>query len=124
MPIEFDLDQDERTDLEFMICHEDSDKDLIEHYQTAESMYKGFLNTILELSFDVLNEDKKTFHEETYGTNNVIELLTGSIEKFDKKLRKLFRIKATRERINFKHRYVCELFAKNTLTKNPVKVHK
>ena len=51
MPIEFDLDQDERTDLEFMICHEDSDKDLIEHYQTAESMYKGFLNTILAFGF-------------------------------------------------------------------------
>ena len=124
MSIEFDIDPDERTDLEFMIHQEDSDKDLVEHYRTAEPMYKGFLNTILRLNFDVLNEDKKTYHKETYGTNDVIELLTETIERFDKKLRKLFRIKATRERIGFKHLYVCELFAKNTLSKNPVKVRK
>lgn len=120
----FEIDPDERTDLKFMICHKDSDTDLVEHYRTAEPMYKGFLNTILGLEFKVLNEDKKTYHKENYGTNDIIELLTDTIKKFDKKLRGLYRIKATRERIDFKHSYVCELFAKNTLAKNPVKVRK
>lgn len=124
MTIEYDLEPDERAILELMISDQISDPDLVKHYRDAKTMYRGFLAQILGLKFNVLNEDKKTYREEVYSVDYLIEILTGLISCFDKNLRRLFAIKATRERINHKHPYVCELFAKNTIAKIPVKVRK
>ena len=57
-----------------------------------------------------------------YGTEDILEILAGRIEKFDKGLNRLFHQEKTKERIGFEHKAVCVLFARNIVAKNQVQV--
>ena len=120
--MEYTLSLSDRRDLELLLTDNKSDKTLVNHYKTVKYLYEKWLADISDDQIDALGNDGKTIVKTTYGTEDILEILAGRIEKFDKGLNRLFHQEKTKERIGFEHKAVCVLFARNIVAKNQVQV--
>lgn len=115
-----ELTFEDLTDLKALLINKTRDKTLVNYYSDTKFLYRRWLQSLFAEEIEVMTEDGKSIKKIKYAPIKILTLLTGRIYEFDTGLKSIYRHKKSADRIGFTRGKVCNLFAKNTMTINPV----